>query len=195
MIETSYNELNKPINAPIGSGFFPDSCPCCGSSSETGETPSQYAGPLYSCGGQYRIKAQCQNHTDKYWGFCPANKLKKLKATGLLESEAVVWAVQENGNRIHVASFSHSTQAQSFAVAFSNDYPRFWDYNSKVAYIEVLGCLGFGVDGMRFSRGELIAEKSLPTHIRPRISGRERRWHKVTQISIGHHKKGELVGE
>ncbi len=48
---------------------FPVDCPTCGSlivmSDDTG-----WDGPIYGCGGQYTIKPQIQNHTDKWWGVC-----------------------------------------------------------------------------------------------------------------------------
>lgn len=178
-IQTSYNELWKPADAPLTATLFPDKCPCCGANIE--EESDGFNGHLYSCGGQYRMKPQIQNHTDKYWGYCPENKMKQLKATALLDSDAVVWAVKENSERRHVASFSHGFIAENFAKSFSSDYPRFWDDDSKIVYIEVLGDNGFGSDGQRYYKGNMIAKKSVPHHIKG--AGTERQWFKVTQVN------------
>lgn len=52
---------------------FPDTCPACGAakSAETGNG-GWNAKAAYACGGSYESKPQIQNHTDKWWGSCPA---------------------------------------------------------------------------------------------------------------------------
>jgi len=60
---------------PCGSGKLPKwdkACPVCGAPEDT---PAEgRKGPKYRCGGQYTQKPQIQNHTDKWWGLCPAQK-------------------------------------------------------------------------------------------------------------------------
>lgn len=52
---------------------FPNDCPACGAhvvDRNTGwRTPITYA-----CGASYTSKPQIQNHTDKWWGTCPATQ-------------------------------------------------------------------------------------------------------------------------
>jgi hypothetical protein len=54
---------------------FPDACPTCGAAKVDHVDPGH---PLslekvrYACGGAYEPKPQIQNHTDKWWGKCPA---------------------------------------------------------------------------------------------------------------------------
>ena len=66
-VKAHYPELRFPIRkAPT----FPATCPACGAAQV-----SEYTmGNTYECGGGYRPKDQCQNHTDVYWGKCPAVK-------------------------------------------------------------------------------------------------------------------------
>ena len=184
----NYNELWVEIGKVPD---FPGVCPCCQAGvREYGEF--HWSAPVYGCGGQYRQKPQIQNHTDKFWGSCPVKAKEKLEATTLLDADAIIWAVRRNGDRWHIASFSHGWLAADFASAFSKDYPRFWDDESKIAYIEVLGNLS-GIDGQRFCNGELIAEKSYPSHIDG--AKHERVWIEIEQLEVGHYRKGKIIEE
>ena len=136
----TYDEISKPARITNGGETppnFPSTCPLCGAKTFK-EAESFFEGPIYTCRGQYTYKPQIQCHTNYWWGSCLAKYIESLEAKGLLEAEAVVWAVKENGRRIHVGSFSSSSIALPFARGFSKDYPRFWDDESKVVYIEVL---------------------------------------------------------
>lgn len=58
-----------------GKPHWPKNCSCCGAEIVIG-MPGKGAGfsALYACGAVYRLKPQCQNHTDVYWGSCPETK-------------------------------------------------------------------------------------------------------------------------
>jgi hypothetical protein len=61
-----------------GLPVFPDTCPVCGAATvphPKAETHGRDYHPIaYACGGSYDHKPQIQNHTDKWWGTCPARK-------------------------------------------------------------------------------------------------------------------------
>jgi hypothetical protein len=188
-LNARYEELWMPVGA--GMPNFPETCPSCTSSVK--KDMDHFHGPTYECGGQYRNKPQIQCHTNKYWGHCPKMAMAKLEATNLLEASATIWVVKENGERWHVGSFSMSHIAEGVARDLSENYPRFWDDDFKVEYIEILGTVGFGSDGQRYKKGELIALKSNPHHIKG--ASYERVWFKVTQKSLGSYQNGEILDE
>lgn len=170
---------------------YPEVCPICGAGIKNGDR-THYKGPIYECGGQYKMKSQIQNHTDKWGGFCPIEYMEGLKRQGLLDAKATVWSVKKDGNRFHIASFSMAFLAGDFAKDFSMGYPRFWDDDSEVAYIEVLGELS-GESGIRYRKGEVIAKKAWAHHING--SPHEHKWFKVKQINNFQQQYGEIITE
>lgn len=73
MINYCYSEIHQSADYHVQPDF-PKSCPICGAPSKPNTKPTYYNGPVYECDGQYTDKAQCQNHTDVWWGICPAKK-------------------------------------------------------------------------------------------------------------------------
>jgi hypothetical protein len=66
-------------------GRLPDKCPICNAIRlrlDSRGTPWEAAD--YKCGGMYKSKPQIQNHTDKWWGWCPTAK-EVAKSLGLSE--------------------------------------------------------------------------------------------------------------
>lgn len=56
---------------------FPDACPCCGAAlAEAVNHPAidYRRSATYACGASYTHKPQIQNHTEKWWGTCPATQ-------------------------------------------------------------------------------------------------------------------------
>jgi hypothetical protein len=56
---------------------FPASCPSCDAPRVPTALQPEHGGGHYrcchyKCGGAYTYKPQIQNHTDKWWGVCPA---------------------------------------------------------------------------------------------------------------------------
>lgn len=49
---------------------FPDACPVCGAAATA--HGNRFHPVTYACGAAYDDKPQIQNHTDKWWGACPA---------------------------------------------------------------------------------------------------------------------------
>jgi hypothetical protein len=188
----SYGELHKPIDA--GKPEFPETCPDCGAGIKTTETDRYMAGPVYECEGQYTLKPQIQNHTNKWWGSCPVTYAAKLAEKTLLAETGVcpIWVVRENGRRFHVASFTNSSEAEKYARHLSSDFPYCWNDGSRVAYIETTGGFG-GYSGVRFAKGEMIARKDVPHHIKG--AGRERVWIHVEQIHLGQYRMGEIISD
>jgi hypothetical protein len=117
--------------------------------------------------------------------------MAKLETTNLLEASATIWVVKENGERWHVGSFSMAHIAEGVARDLSKDYPRFWNDDFNVEYIEILGSVGFGSDGQRYKDGKLIAQKSYPHHIKG--APYERVWFQVEQLSLGSYQNGEII--
>jgi len=66
--EYVYPEKGQPLRRRVLTFSFPRTCPMCGSP-EVGD--QSYGGAKYTCGGEYSIKSQIQNHTEKWWGLCP----------------------------------------------------------------------------------------------------------------------------
>lgn len=64
-----YRSRNREVPPPE----YPDTCPSCGAGTVNAQAEYLH-GPLYRCGGQYVIKPQIQNHTDYFWGTCPATR-------------------------------------------------------------------------------------------------------------------------
>ena len=185
---TSYKELWVSVGS--GSPFFSETCPICGAIIRE-DNQDYYKGPIYECGGQYTFKPQIQTHTDKWWGSCPAKYMEELEKTTLLSStKTVVWLVKEDGRRHHIGTFS-SDPAEFFARNFSKDYPRRWEDGSRVAYIEVIGNLGF-CSGIRFHKGKAIARKAIPNHIAGNKI-REQAWFQVEEVSLGSYKYGGVL--
>lgn len=175
MIQTIYKEISLSISNDIPE--YPKTCPLCGVGIGK-DNRDHFQGPVYKCGGQYSLKPQIQNHTDKWWGSCPEREIKELWLTSLLEADVVVWVVHEDGTRFHVASFSFSNLAQKFARELSKDFPRFWDNGSKVSYIEIFGHISFS-DGERYSKGKIIARKACPSHLK--INELDRVWFSIKE--------------
>ena len=73
--------------------------------------------------------------------------------------------------------------------------PRFWDDESPVAYIEVLGSLS-GYSGVRYKKGKRIAMKGIPYHLNERnldINCGERVWYEILNDEGYTYKRGGLV--
>lgn len=56
---------------------IPDRCPACAAPKVSHVGRGTFGGhgydvATYQCGGKYEPKPQCQTHTDKFWGSCPA---------------------------------------------------------------------------------------------------------------------------
>jgi len=66
-----YGEIWEPIG---DQAEFPETCPVCGAGTIL-QTESRYHGPVYACLGQYVLKSQIQNHTDKWWGVCQGGSM------------------------------------------------------------------------------------------------------------------------
>jgi len=169
---------------------YPDTCPLCGATIAE-DKRDYYKGPIYKCRGQYTFKDQIQAHTDKWWGSCPVRYQEGLESKELLDG-ITIWLVRENGQHKHIATFSDTTLAENYARQLSNDYPPFWDHGcSKVDYIEILGSVGFGDQGLRYRKGEMIAKKSIPRHIKK--SGHKQVWFDVEQVHLGRYKYGKIL--
>ena len=199
MIQCIYTEISQDsayVKDRISK--FPNTCPLCGAKTIK-EGTDYFNGPIYGCGGQYTFKPQIQNHTDKWWGSCPVRYMEELESKNLLDG-VTVWVVKENGRRKHIATFSEGSQAEQYGRVLSFDYPRFWNDESRVVYIEILGSVGVGATGLRFRKGKMVAKKSIPRHIEG--AAYERVWFKVEQISLGssdclfqRYKSGDILVE
>jgi len=154
----------------------------------TSEKEQSFDGPVYGCGGQYRQKPQIQCHTNKWWGHCPTEKLKEVTSKSLLEAEAVIWLVKEDGERFHIASFSDLTAAEDFARGYSKDYPNRWNTNVPVSHIELEGGWG-NTYGYRYQKGNIIAVKKIP------LTGevRDPRWVSATERIRGYLTTHEII--
>ena len=65
-------QARRPEQGPTP--VFPEACPACSAPAvEHGKL--HYHPVTYACGGGYDEKPQIQNHTDKWWGYCPVTKL------------------------------------------------------------------------------------------------------------------------
>lgn len=70
-----YPEITQPVEVRTLPDF-PLRCPICGSPKTLSEKEMGYrVGPRYWCGGQYTMKPQIQNHTDKWWGACKLHEV------------------------------------------------------------------------------------------------------------------------
>jgi hypothetical protein len=70
---TYYDGKGGYVEAPAQDGppSFPVACPACGSPLVDVVVGRSAA---YDCGATYTEKPQIQNHTDIWWGICPATK-------------------------------------------------------------------------------------------------------------------------
>lgn len=184
-----YPELNQAVGN--GKPNYPKTCPICGAGIAV-YYADEYNGPTYECGGQYQTKPQIQNHTDKWWGQCPATCQKKLEVTGVLEADVTVWAVYKNGIRKLVSSFIYGSLGESYARALSKDFPRAWEVNNKIAYIEALGDCSFCL-GARFKDGKMIARYDKPYHIK--MENYSPVWFEVNEKSLGSYEYGKIIEE
>lgn len=66
-----YSGKQVDVPAEVGPPVFPDACPAC-QAPKTAEVAWRRA--EYACGASYSDKPQIQNHTDKWWGSCPATQ-------------------------------------------------------------------------------------------------------------------------
>ena len=88
VVGAGYPEVAHSVDF-TGPTVFPVTCPACGAAKvlDTGaQTAAVRTGrkvnvafvqcyqreAAYACGGAYTTKPQCQNHTAKWWGHCPA---------------------------------------------------------------------------------------------------------------------------
>jgi len=169
---------------------FPETCPICEAPIAKVQ-PEQEAtryfknGPVYECGGQYTIKPQIQNHTQKWWGTCPRVYQENLEALRILDADVTVWIVRKSGKRTIVAGFQITDAAEAFGKSYSKDYPRRIE---NVDYVEVVGNLGF-TRGYRYRMGKVIARKE-----RGRKWGdNEVAWRKVEDLGGGSFRVGDKI--
>jgi hypothetical protein len=167
-MHTYYPEIHKAWGKGVPD--YPETCPVCGAAIKF-ELADEDNGPIYECDGRY---------------------MKNLEEQNLLNVDATVWVVFKDGTRKHIAGFTISNLAESYANEISKSYPRYWDEN-PIDYFEVKGDL-FTCRGKRFLNGELIAAKGIPHHLsRDQYDKYEPVWFKVKQLSVGHYKYGEII--
>jgi hypothetical protein len=183
-----YEEVWMSVSA--GMPEFPETCPKCGAPVKW--ESDGFHGPTYECLGKYRSKPQIQNHTNKWWGHCPKTAQMILETTHLLEARCTIWVVRADGTRGHMAGFSNDSIAERFARSLSADYPRFWDDENPVAYIEVEGSMGSS-GGKRFCKGKLIAVKEFPNHLPRDNRPYDRVWFSVEKKSLGSYIMGDII--
>jgi hypothetical protein len=70
-----YDELTTPFGGRLPT--FPEACPKCAAPATA--HGNRFHPVTYACGGAYDEKPQIQNHTDVWWGRCPATRAQEAE--------------------------------------------------------------------------------------------------------------------